>query len=95
MSGIPFTAGMEASGGWPSERGPMPKFEPGPADFKEARKAEKRAEKQRQEELVGPSMTTRMENSVKSSFLGKIFASDPDKPKKQRIERNRDGVPIN
>lgn len=94
MSNIPFTAGSEASGGWPPNRGPRPAFEPGPADVKAAKKAEKQAEKERLRQLEGPSQKSSMAKAVKSS-LGKIFASDPDKPKKHRVERNRDGVPIN
>ncbi|KAF6804802.1 hypothetical protein CSOJ01_09955 [Colletotrichum sojae] len=95
MSGIPFTAGSEASGGWPKHRGPFPEFEPGPADFKAARKDQMRAEKQRREENEGPSFTTTLTRSLRSSFIGRMIASDPEKPKKQRLERNRDGIPIN
>ncbi|WQF76542.1 hypothetical protein CDEST_01556 [Colletotrichum destructivum] len=92
--GIPFTAGSEASGGWPPHRGPRPAFEPGPADIKAAKKAEKEAEKERQRQITGPSFIETVSKSIKTSVVGKAFRSDPNKPKKHRVERDRDGVPI-
>ncbi|GJC86070.1 hypothetical protein ColLi_08908 [Colletotrichum liriopes] len=93
--GIPFTAGSEASGGWPPHRGPRPAFEPGPADIKAAKKAEKEAEKERQRQIRGPSLTESVTDTIKATITEKVFRLDPSKPKKQRVERDRDGVPIN
>ncbi|KXH34330.1 hypothetical protein CSIM01_00241 [Colletotrichum simmondsii] len=89
MSGIPLTAGIEASNKRPPHDGPGPAFEPGPADFKAAKKAERKAEKEQRREVEGPSRTESIVQSIKNKFQ-----SDSNTPKKSRIERDRDGVPI-
>ncbi|GKT47766.1 uncharacterized protein ColSpa_07947 [Colletotrichum spaethianum] len=92
--GIPFTTGSEATSGWPPHRGPRPVFEPGPADIKAAKTAEKRAEKDRQRQFTKPSLAKKVITTTKTTIIEKLLRSDPEKPKKQRVDRDRDGVPI-
>lgn len=89
MSGIPLTAGIEASNKRPPHDGSSPAFEPGPADFKAAKKAERKAQKEQRREAEGPSRTESIIQSIKDKF-----SSDSSTPKKSRTERDRDGVPI-
>ncbi|KXH65253.1 2OG-Fe(II)oxygenase superfamily protein [Colletotrichum salicis] len=82
MSGIPFTAGMEASNKRAPHDGPGPAFEPGPADIKAAKKAERKAEKEQRCENESLSRTESLIQIMKDKL-----SPDSSKPKKARIER--------
>ncbi|KAI8296440.1 UPF0676 protein [Colletotrichum sp. SAR 10_98] len=78
MSGMPFTAGSEAYGGWPHRRSII-EFS---SDFKDALRADiheaessERCDEATQTPASPPS-------SFKTSFLDWFFTSDPLKPRK-------------